>query len=85
MRKSSQGILRSDCEKGFNQSLSSRTADVSFIYVKRILRNPYKGVTTTTLEKIARALHVKVADLIEEIADSDDQENKAWVFSQALS
>ncbi|WP_420795818.1 helix-turn-helix domain-containing protein [Ktedonobacter racemifer] len=29
-------------------------------------------VTKTTLEKIARALHVKVADLIEEIADSGD-------------
>lgn len=59
-------------EKGFNQSSLSRTADVSFMTVKRIFRDPYKEVTTTTLEKIARALHVKVADLIEEIADSDD-------------
>jgi DNA-binding Xre family transcriptional regulator len=57
---------------GFNQSSLSRAADVSFMTVKRIFRDPYKEVTTTTLEKIARALHVKVADLIEEIADSDD-------------
>ncbi len=57
-------------EKGFNQSSLSRAANISFNTVKRIYRDPYKEVTTTTLERIARALGVHIADLLEEIPDS---------------
>jgi DNA-binding Xre family transcriptional regulator len=56
-------------QKGFNQSSLSRAADISFNTVKRIYRDPYKEVTTTTLERIAHALHVSIADLIEELPD----------------
>ena len=57
-------------EKGFNQSSLSRAANISFNTVKRIYRDPYKEVTTTTLERIAKALGVHIADLLEEIPDS---------------
>ena len=53
--------------KGFNMSSLSRTADISFNTVKRIFRDPYREVTTTTLDKLAKALDVTVADLIEDI------------------
>ena len=56
-------------EKWFNQSSLSRAANISFNTVKRIYRDPYKEVTTTTLERIARALGVHIADLLEEIPD----------------
>jgi DNA-binding Xre family transcriptional regulator len=56
-------------QKGFNISSLSRKADVGFSTVKRIFRDPYKEVTTTTLEKLARALGVPTADLIEDVAD----------------
>lgn len=56
-------------QKGFNQSSLSRAADISFNTVKRIYRDPYKEVTITTLERIAKALGVSIADLIEEIPD----------------
>ncbi len=55
--------------KGFNQSSLSRAADVHFTTIKRIFRDPYKEVTTTTLDKVARALEVHVCDLIEEISE----------------
>ena len=58
-------------QKGFNISSLSRKADVGFSTVKRIFRDPYKEVTTTTLEKLARALGVPTADLIEDVPDEE--------------
>lgn len=55
--------------RGFNQSSLSRAADVSFNTVKRIFRDPYREITTTTLEKIARALGVNPGDLMEVVPD----------------
>ncbi|HEY4037148.1 MAG TPA: helix-turn-helix transcriptional regulator [Ktedonobacteraceae bacterium] len=63
-------------QKGFNQSSLSRAADVSFNTVKRIYRDPYKEVTTTTLHRIARALGVPIADLIEEIPDEEAERDR---------
>jgi DNA-binding Xre family transcriptional regulator len=45
----------------------SRTSDVSFLTVKRIWREPFRGVNTTTLERLAKALDVSVAELFEEV------------------
>jgi transcriptional regulator with XRE-family HTH domain len=56
-------------EKGFNQSSLSREAKISFNTVKRIYRDPYKEVKKTTLEQIAKALGVPVAELFEEVPD----------------
>jgi len=53
--------------KGFNQSSLSHAADIHFTTIKRIFRDPYKEVTTTTLDKIAQALGVSICDLIEEL------------------
>ena len=56
--------------KGFNMSSLSRASDVSFNTTKRIFRNPYKEVTTTTLERIARALGVPTSILIEDVPEA---------------
>ncbi len=55
--------------RGFNQSSLSRASDVSFLTIKRIFREPYKDVAMRTLEKLAKALGVRVADLFEEVPD----------------
>ena len=55
--------------KGFNMSSLSRASDVSFNTIKRIFRNPYKEVTTTTLKRIARALEVPTSELIEDVPE----------------
>ena len=55
--------------KGFNMSSLSRASDVSFLTVKRIWREPYRGVNTTTLERLAKALDVSVVELFEELPD----------------
>ncbi|MBE3561315.1 MAG: helix-turn-helix transcriptional regulator [Ktedonobacteraceae bacterium] len=64
-------------QKGFNQSSLSRAANLSFNTIKRIYRNPYKEVASTTLERIAKALGVSIADLIEEVPDKEVPDQKA--------
>lgn len=48
-------------------STLSRAADVPFITIKRVWRNPYYEIKLATLGKIARALHVSTAELIEDV------------------
>jgi len=55
--------------RGFNMSSLSRASDVSFLTIKRIWREPFRGVNTTTLERLAKALDVSVSDLFEEVPD----------------
>jgi DNA-binding Xre family transcriptional regulator len=52
-------------QKGFNQSSLSRAANIDFKTVKRLFRDPYRDIAISTLVKIAWALDVSVADLIE--------------------
>jgi DNA-binding Xre family transcriptional regulator len=61
-------------QKGYNMSSLSRKADVGFSTVKRIFQDPYREVTTTTLEKLAKALGVATADLLEDVEDKPEQE-----------
>jgi DNA-binding Xre family transcriptional regulator len=56
-------------QKGIGLSRLSRLADVHYRTFQGIWRNPYQGVNTKTLEKIAKALEVQTADLIEDISD----------------
>jgi DNA-binding Xre family transcriptional regulator len=53
-------------ERGFNMSSLSRASDVSFRTVKRLWKDPTQSANTYTLERIARALSVRVADLIDD-------------------
>jgi DNA-binding Xre family transcriptional regulator len=55
--------------KGVNMSQLARRADIGFSTVKRIWQDPYKHVTTDTLEHIAKALGVSSSDLLEDLPD----------------
>ena len=52
-------------EKGLSMGKLSRSADVSFTTIKRIFDDPDYSVTTFTLDKLARALGVHPATLID--------------------
>jgi DNA-binding Xre family transcriptional regulator len=45
----------------------SPLADSNYKTIKTIFDNPYREVTTTTLNKLARALKVSISDLFEEV------------------
>ncbi|MFL5654018.1 MAG: helix-turn-helix domain-containing protein [Ktedonobacteraceae bacterium] len=56
-------------QKGFSMGKLSRTADVSYRTIKLIYDNPYRDVSTYTLNKLAQALGVDVSKLIESVPD----------------
>ncbi len=53
-------------EKGMSMRKLAASADITYNTLRTIYRNPYRQVTTTTLERLARALDVPVIELIEE-------------------
>lgn len=58
-------------EKDISMGKLSRTADVAYRTVKLIYTDPYRDVSLSTLVRLAKALDVSVADLMEELPDSD--------------
>jgi DNA-binding XRE family transcriptional regulator len=56
---------------GYNMSTLSRAADVPFITIRRVWKNPYYEIKLATLHKIARALHVPTSELFEDVPDSN--------------
>lgn len=60
--------------KGFNQTLLAQEAELGFSTIQRLFRDPYRKISTTTLEKVASALHVSIYDLFEELDDDSPEE-----------
>jgi DNA-binding Xre family transcriptional regulator len=56
-------------QRGISMTRLSRLADTNYKTIKAIFDNPYREVTTTTLNKLAKALGVSVSDLFEEVSD----------------
>jgi DNA-binding Xre family transcriptional regulator len=56
-------------EKGISRGKLSRLADVDPTTMKRVYDDDHYSPTLITLEKLARALGVKIADLIEDDTD----------------
>jgi DNA-binding Xre family transcriptional regulator len=54
-------------ERGMSMGKLGREADIDYNTVKRLFDDPGYNPTIDTLAKVARALHVKVDDLFEEI------------------
>lgn len=57
--------------RGIGLSKLSRIADVNYKTVQTIWRDPYHGVNTKTLERIAKALSVPVSELFEDVPDEE--------------
>ena len=55
--------------KGMSMARLARRADIDYKTVQRIYRDPLREVTTTTLDKLAKALGVNVNELIESVPD----------------
>ena len=56
-------------QKNVSMSKLSRTADVNYKTIQGIWRNPYQGINTKTLERIAKALDVSSTELIEDVPE----------------
>ena len=56
-------------EKGMSMGKLSRTSDVSYNTIKKIYTDPYYAINIITLDKLANALGVPIAELIEQVPD----------------
>jgi len=56
-------------EKRISMSKLSRIADVNYKTIQTIWRDPYHGLNTITLNKIARALGVPTSELLEDVSE----------------
>lgn len=57
-------------EKNITMARLSRLADVNPRTVEAIFKDPFRDVAYSTLAKLARALDVDVADLIEDVENT---------------
>lgn len=58
--------------KGISMGKLSRLSDVTYNTIRTLYRNPEGGVNIQTLYRIAKALDVPIADLLEEIPDNNE-------------
>src|SRR5436853_3108745 len=56
-------------EKRISMSKLSRIEDVNYKTIQTIWKDPYHGLNTITLNKIAQALEVPTSELIEDVPD----------------
>ena len=56
-------------QKGFSMSRLSRESNMAYKTIQTIWRDPYHGLNTKTLERIAQALEVPTSELIEDVAE----------------
>jgi DNA-binding Xre family transcriptional regulator len=58
-------------EKGMSMTRLHTRSEVAYNTIRRIFRDPYVEITTTTLNRLANALGVPPTDLLESVPDED--------------
>lgn len=56
-------------EKNLSMNMLSHRSEVSYNTIQAIYRDPFRETTTTTINKIARALKVPATELLEDIEE----------------
>ncbi len=56
-------------DKGISMTKLSQRSEVSYNIVKAIFRDPYRVVTTETIQRLAKALGVPATELLEDVPD----------------
>jgi DNA-binding Xre family transcriptional regulator len=57
-------------QQGMSMGRLSRDAGVAYNTIRTIYKDPFRQVTTTTLDKLAKALGVPATELIEDVPDT---------------
>ncbi len=58
--------------KGISMTRLHTKSEVAYNTIRRIFRDPYVEITTTTLARLAEALGVSTIELIEDVSDDVD-------------
>ena len=60
--------------KGFSMGRLQREANLSYQTVKLLYKDPHRDVSVSTLIKIAEALNVSIAELVEVVKDAPQED-----------
>ncbi len=58
-------------EKKISMRKLSKSADIAYNTLRTIYRDPYRQITTGTLDRLAKALGVDASELIESVPDKE--------------
>jgi DNA-binding Xre family transcriptional regulator len=58
-------------EKKISMRKLSKSADIAYNTLRTIYRDPYRQITTGTLDRLAKALGVDASELIESVPDEE--------------
>ncbi len=61
-------------EKKMSMRKLARTADIAYNTLRTMYRDPYRQFSSTTLDKLAKALGVDASELIESVPDDDESD-----------
>lgn len=61
-------------EKGISMTKLSHLSEVGFTTIRSLFKDPYRSVTTDTLERLAKALGVSPLDLLEDVPDDEQSQ-----------
>ena len=61
-------------QKGLSMNMLSHRSEVSYNVIKECYRNPYRPMSTETINKIAKALQVPATNLFEDVSEEFMQE-----------
>ncbi len=61
-------------EKGISMSRLSHLTFLAMSTVQSIYRDPFRPVSTETIQRIANALEVSIHDLLEEVPDEKEKD-----------
>ena len=56
-------------QQKLSMNMLSHRSEVSYNVIKSIYRNPYRAMSTETINKIAKALGVPATDLLEDVTE----------------
>jgi len=56
-------------QQGLSMNMLSHRSEISYNVIKEIYRNPYRAMSTETINKIAKALQVPATDLLEDVTE----------------
>lgn len=72
MRKVRLRVKEVAQQKGMSMTRLHHRSEVAYTTIRAVFRNPHTEVTLTTLARLAEALDVPTAELIEDVPDEEE-------------
>ena len=69
--------------KGWTAMKLSHRSEVSYSLLRKLFRDPYHTITTSTLDRLATALEMPIAALVEDVSEQEAAAERARLDQSA--